>query len=58
LEKTGDGFAVTAVHLDVNATVPGADDAKFQTAANKAKEGCPISKLLNAKITMEARLKT
>jgi osmotically inducible protein OsmC len=47
---------VTAIHLDVNATVPGADEAKFQAAANKAKEGCPISKLLNTKITMQARL--
>jgi lipoyl-dependent peroxiredoxin len=56
LEKVADGFAVTAVHLDVSATVPGADEAKFQAAANKAKEGCPISKLLNAKITMQARL--
>jgi len=45
------------VHLDVNATVPGTDETKFQAAANKAKEGCPISKLLNAKITMQARLK-
>ncbi len=57
LEKVADGFAVTAVHLDVNATVPGADEAKFQAAANKAKEGCPISKLLNTKITMQARLR-
>ena len=56
LEKAADGFAVTAIHLDVNATVPGADEAKFQAAANKAKEGCPISKLLNTKITMQARL--
>lgn len=56
LEKLADGFAITAVHLDVKATIPGADDAKFQTAANNAKAGCPISKLLNAKITMEARL--
>jgi osmotically inducible protein OsmC len=57
LEKVTDGFAVTAVHLDVSATVPGAEEAKFQAAANKAKEGCPISKLLNAKITMQAQLK-
>jgi osmotically inducible protein OsmC len=57
LEKTGDGFAVTAVHLDVNANVPGADDAKFHEVAKKAKEGCPISKLLNTKVTMQARLK-
>jgi osmotically inducible protein OsmC len=56
LEKAGDGFAVTAVHLDVNANVPGADDGKFQEVAKKAKEGCPISKLLNTKVTMQARL--
>jgi osmotically inducible protein OsmC len=47
---------VTAVDLDVSAKIPGADEAKFQAAANKAKAGCPISKLLNAKITMRARL--
>jgi lipoyl-dependent peroxiredoxin len=57
LEKTADGFAVTTVHLDVNATVPAAEEAKFQAAANKAKEGCPISKLLNTNINMQARLK-
>ena len=56
LEKGADGFAVTAVDLDVSAKVSGADEAKFQAAANKAKAGCPISKLLNAKITMRARL--
>lgn len=56
LEKVSEGFAVTAVHLDVSATIPGADEAKFQAAATKAKEGCPISKLFNAKITMRARL--
>jgi osmotically inducible protein OsmC len=56
LEKSGEGFAVTAVHLDVTARVPGADRAAFDKAANAAKTGCPISKLLNAPITMEARL--
>ena len=56
LEKTESGFAVTTVHLDVRAEIPGADAGAFETAANKAKEGCPISKLLNAKITMDARL--
>jgi lipoyl-dependent peroxiredoxin len=56
LEKVADGFAVTSVHLDVSVTSPGADEGKFKEAANKAKEGCPISKLLNAKITMDARL--
>src|SRR5687768_3198675 len=56
LEKVGDAFAVTASHLDVKATIPGADNGAFQEAAGKAKTGCPISKLLNAKITMDARL--
>jgi osmotically inducible protein OsmC len=56
LEKVGDGFTVTASHLDVTAKIPGADRAKFEKAAADAKAGCPISRLLNAKITMEARL--
>ena len=56
LEKVGEGFSVTAVHLDVVAKIPGADRGAFEKAANEAKGGCPISKLLNAKITMEARL--
>jgi lipoyl-dependent peroxiredoxin len=56
LEKLADGFAVTSVHLDVRATIPGSDEGKFNEAAKNAKEGCPISKLLNAKITMDARL--
>ena len=56
LEKVGDGFSVTKVHLDVTARVPGADKAAFDAAANAAKTGCPISKVLNAPITMEARL--
>lgn len=56
LEKTQAGFTVTASHLDVTAKIPGADESKFMAAANAAKAGCPISKLLNAKITMDARL--
>ena len=56
LEKQSDGFAITAVHLILKANVPGADDAKFQELANKAKAGCPVSKLLNAKITLDAAL--
>jgi len=56
LDKVEGGFAVTAVHLDVVAKIPGADRAAFEKAANEAKAGCPISKLLNAKITMDARL--
>jgi osmotically inducible protein OsmC len=56
LEKTDAGFTITAVHLDVTAKIPGADRAKFETAANNAKAGCPISRLLNATITMDAKL--
>ena len=56
LEKTDAGFTITAVHLDVTAKIPGADQAKFETAANNAKAGCPVSRLLNATITMNAKL--
>ena len=56
LEKTDAGFTITAVHLDVTAKIPGADQAKFEQAANNAKAGCPVSRLLNATITMNARL--
>ena len=56
IEKEGDGFAITAVHLDVTARVPGADRLVFEKAANNAKVGCPVSKVLNTKITMDARL--
>jgi osmotically inducible protein OsmC len=58
LEKVEGGFSIPAVHLDVTAKVPGADRQAFEAAANKAKSGCPVSKLLNAKITMDARLET
>ena len=57
-EKVGEGFAVTAIHLDLKAKIPGADKAKFEEAANNAKAGCPISKLFanNARITLNAQL--
>jgi osmotically inducible protein OsmC len=58
LEKTDAGFTVTEVHLQVVARVPGASQEAFETAANNAKAGCPISRLLNAKITMEAQLES
>jgi len=58
LEKTAAGFTVTAIHLDVAAQVPNADQATFERLAGQAKAGCPISRLLNAAITMEARLVT
>ena len=56
LEKQGDGFAITSVHLTLKAKIPGVDDAKFQELAAKAKAGCPVSKLLNTKITLDASL--
>lgn len=56
LEKTDAGFTVTRIHLDVVAKIPGAASDAFQTAAANAKAGCPISRLLNAEITMDARL--
>ena len=55
-EKVGDGFEITASHLTVRARVPGADKAKFQEIAGKAKAGCPVSKALKARITMDATL--
>src|SRR5436309_12935228 len=54
LEKTDAGFTITAVHLDVTAKIPGADNDAFTTAANNAKAGCPVSKVMNAEITMDA----
>jgi osmotically inducible protein OsmC len=56
LEKVGEGFAITASHLTVNAKIPGADAATFERIANEAKAGCPVSKVLNAKISMQATL--
>lgn len=58
MEKTDAGFTVTASHLELVARVPGADQSKFDTAAKNAKEGCPISRLLNAKITLDAKLES
>ena len=58
LEKTDAGFTIMAVHLDVTAKIPGAEQAAFETATNNAKANCPVSRLLNAEITMEARLET
>jgi osmotically inducible protein OsmC len=56
LEKTDAGFTITAVHLDVSVKIPGANPAAFEKAANDAKAGCPVSRLLKADITMNARL--
>ncbi len=56
LEKQGDGFAIVSSHLRVNANVPGIPDSLFNEIAEKAKAGCPVSKLLNAEISMDASL--
>jgi osmotically inducible protein OsmC len=56
LEKVGDAFTVTSSHLDTTVKIPNADRAKFQEAAEGAKAGCPISRLLNTKITLDAKL--
>ncbi len=56
MEKLDAGWAITTIHLDVKAKVPGADDAAFQKAAGDAKAGCPVSKVLKADITMTATL--
>ena len=56
LEQVEGGFAVTSSHLETTVRIPNADKAAFDKAVENAKSGCPISKLLNAKITMNARL--
>jgi lipoyl-dependent peroxiredoxin len=56
LEKQEAGWAITAVHLEVNAKIPGADRAAFEKAAENAKSGCPVSKVLKANISMNAKL--
>jgi len=56
LEKLDSGWAITTVHLEVVGRVPGADNAAFQKAAEDAKSGCPVSKVLKANITMSAKL--
>ena len=58
LEQVPDGFAITAVHLTLKAKIPGADQATFDELTAKAKAGCPVSKLLNAKITLDATLES
>ena len=56
LEKQDAGFAIPAIHLDVKAKIPGATADQFTKIAEQAKTGCPVSKLFNAKITMQATL--
>jgi lipoyl-dependent peroxiredoxin len=56
LEKQGDGFAITKSHLTLRAKIPGLDDAKFKELAGMAEKGCPVSKVLNAQISLDAAL--
>ncbi len=56
LVKLADGYAITKVHLTLNAKIPGCDKAKFDEMAAMAKAGCPVSKLLKADITLDASL--
>jgi lipoyl-dependent peroxiredoxin len=56
LDKTDAGFSVTESHLEMTAKVPGADREKVLAIANAAKAGCPVSRLLNARITLDAKL--
>lgn len=56
LDKDGDGFSITAVHLTCTAKVPGADAATFEQIAQATKLGCPVSKVLKATITLDAQL--
>lgn len=58
LDKVGEGYEITASHLSVKARIPGAREAQFQEIAEKAKSGCPVSKLMNTRITMEAKLES
>lgn len=58
LEKVADGFAITKIHLDLSARIPGGDKAAFEKAAQAAKAGCPVSKLLKAEITLSTNLET
>jgi osmotically inducible protein OsmC len=56
LDQVDGGFAITGSHLETTVKIPNADAAKFQKAVETAKSGCPVSKLLNAKITLDAKL--
>ena len=58
MERQDAGWTVTASHLDVTAKIPGASQEAFDTAAQSAKAGCPISRLLNAQISMSAKLES
>jgi lipoyl-dependent peroxiredoxin len=56
LEKEGDGFAITRSHLELRARIPGVSEEAFEHATQAAKEGCPVSKLFDTEITLDAKL--
>ncbi|WP_421997495.1 OsmC family protein [Reyranella sp.] len=56
LEQVDGGYAITAVHLTLRAKIPGADQKTFEELAGKAKAGCPLSKVIKADITLDAKL--
>lgn len=56
LESVPDGFAITRIHLTLQGRVPGLDSTAFEAFAHKAKQGCPVSKLLKAEVTLSATL--
>lgn len=58
IEAVDSGFSITKVHLEVFARIAGMDDDSFQKAANAAKDGCPVSKVLKAEITLDAKLRS
>lgn len=56
LEQEGKAFTITAVHLDLQAKVPGIEKAEFEKIANEVKKSCPVSKVLNAEISLTVSL--
>ena len=58
LEQVEGNWAITTIHLDLAAKIPGLANDKFQEFANGAKANCPVSKVLNAKITLSAKLES
>jgi len=58
LDKDGEGFSIKRSHLALTAKIPGATEEAFQRATQAAKEGCPVSKLFDTEITLEAKLES
>ncbi|HWE05869.1 MAG TPA: OsmC family protein [Rhizomicrobium sp.] len=58
IDKQESGFAITSSHLELSARIPGASKEAFEKATNEAKAGCPVSRLFNTKITLDARLES